>query len=105
MKVRVIELQSVKLIIIFIKIIFMRIISRKIDVERIERGGPWVLVYGRRRTGKTFLVSNFLSFDRFFFVNRDSTVRDVRSMELYSFEEFLKVFREILGREREAGEG
>jgi len=77
----------------------MRIISRKIDVERIKKGGPWVLVYGRRKTGKTFLVSNFLSFDRFFFVNRDSTVRDVRSMELYSFEEFLKVFREILGRE------
>ena len=77
----------------------MRIISRKIDIERIRKGGPWVLVYGRRKTGKTFLVSNFLNFDRFFFVNRDSTIRDIRSMELYSFEEFLKVFREILGRE------
>ncbi|MEM3393942.1 MAG: ATPase, partial [Candidatus Methanomethylicia archaeon] len=75
----------------------MRIIPRGIELELIEKSGPWKMIYGRRKTGKSFLVENFLKYDRFFFVNRDSTVMDKFSMEKYNWNEFLKVFRELLG--------
>lgn len=74
----------------------MRIIPRKIDIARIEKSRPWVMIYGRRKTGKTFLVENFISHDRFFFVNRDATVIDKKNGELYTYKEFMKVFREVI---------
>jgi len=78
----------------------VRIIPRRIELELIEKSGPWKMIYGRRKTGKSFLVENFLKYDRFFFVNRDSTVMDRVSMEKYTWSEFLKVFRELLGMKR-----
>ncbi len=79
------------------RIILMRIIPRRIEMEEIEKSKPWVMVYGRRKTGKTFLVENFIPHDRFFFVNRDGTVLDKNSGEFYIYSEFLKIFREIIG--------
>ncbi len=80
----------------FLRIILMRIILRRIDVERIKKAFPWVMVYGRRKTGKTFLVENFIEHDKFFFVNRDSTVLDKSTDEVYTYEEFRRVFRESM---------
>jgi hypothetical protein len=77
-------------------IILMRIIPRRTDFENIEKAGPWKMVYGRRKTGKTFLVENFLDYDNFFFVNRDTTVFNKKSMEKYNWQEFFKIFREII---------
>ncbi|MEM4214720.1 MAG: hypothetical protein QXZ28_06005 [Candidatus Methanomethylicaceae archaeon] len=34
----------------------------------------WVMVYGRRKTGKTFLVRNFMDYDEYFFVKKDRTI-------------------------------
>jgi len=78
----------------------VRIIPRRIDVERVENAGPWRMIYGRRKTGKTFLVENFMRYDRFFFVNRDGTVLDKVLMEKYNWQEFFKVFKEIIGGKR-----
>jgi len=76
----------------------MRIIPRRIERDKILNSLPWVMVYGRRKTGKTFLVERFVPHDRFFFVNRDSTVLDKKTGKLYAYSEFREVFREILGR-------
>lgn len=78
----------------------MRIIPRRIELNIIKDAGPWKMIYGRRKTGKSFLVENFLKYDRFFFVNRDSTVLDKNSMEKYTWDEFFKVFKELLGTKR-----
>ena len=75
----------------------MRIIPRRIEIEKIEKALPWVLIYGRRKTGKSFLVENFLKFDKYFFVNRDGTLLDKETNEIYTYEEFLKILKEILG--------
>ena len=75
----------------------MRIIPRRIEVKKIEKALPWVLIYGRRKTGKSFLVENFLKFDKYFFVNRDGTLLDKETNEIYTYEEFLKILKEILG--------
>ncbi|MFV2014398.1 MAG: hypothetical protein ACC656_03140 [Candidatus Heimdallarchaeota archaeon] len=37
----------------------MEIIARK-EVNEISKIKKWILIYGRRKTGKTFLVENFL---------------------------------------------
>ncbi len=74
----------------------MRIIPRRIDVSRIKKSEPWVMVFGRRKTGKTFLVENFMNYEKFFFVNRDSTVLDKNTGEIYTYKEFVKILREII---------
>jgi hypothetical protein len=78
----------------------MRIISRRIESEACEKAGPWKMLYGRRKTGKTFFVENFMEYDNFFFVNRDATILEKNSMEKYSWQEFFKVFKEIVGNKR-----
>ncbi len=51
------------------------IIHRSGDLARLKSGNKkWILVYGRRKTGKTFLVENNIQSDRYFFVNRDRTI-------------------------------
>jgi hypothetical protein len=42
------------------------------------------MVYGRRKAGKTFLVENLLDYDNFFFVNRDITGFNKKSIEKYN---------------------
>lgn len=54
-------------------IILTVIIARPELTLRIS-SGKWVMVYGRRKTGKTFLVKNFEKFDDYYFVKRDRTV-------------------------------
>ena len=76
------------------------IIPRPSDVARLDSSGPWKMVYGRRKTGKSFMIKNFTSYDRFFFVNRDSTVLDERTLESYTWENFFGIFKELLGNKR-----
>ncbi|HDN17849.1 MAG TPA: ATPase [Candidatus Bathyarchaeota archaeon] len=76
----------------------MRIIPRRIDRKRIEEAKPWVMIYGRRKTGKTFLVEKFIPYDYFFFVNRDGSIYEKNRGELYGYREFLTIFRDLLGR-------
>ena len=35
----------------------------------------WIIVYGRRKTGKTFLLKNFLKWDAYIYVRRDLSLR------------------------------
>ncbi|MGC8572373.1 MAG: ATPase [Candidatus Micrarchaeia archaeon] len=76
------------------------IIPRPSDVDRLNNSGPWKMVYGRRKTGKSFLIKNFTKYDRFFFVNRDSTVLDEESRENYTWENFFNIFKELLGNKK-----
>ncbi len=75
----------------------MRIIPRRIDIERVEKAKPWRMIYGRRKTGKTFLIENFTDYDYFFFVNRDTTVLDKKTGEKYNYKEFLAILRALMG--------
>ncbi len=53
-------------------IMFPIIMKRPSEVNRIRSG--WYLLYGRRKTGKTYLVRNFVPHDTYFFVSRDGTI-------------------------------
>ncbi len=56
-----------------ISIILTMIIERR-EIWELKKIDKWILIYGRRKTGKTFLVENFLDYDEFFFVKRDRTI-------------------------------
>lgn len=48
-------------------------------IKRPERGNiqdeqSWLLVYGRRKTGKTFLLKELCAFDRYYLVKRDLSI-------------------------------
>lgn len=49
------------------------IIKRK-EAEEINKGKEWLIIYGRRKTGKTFLLRNFCKIDAYFLVKKDLSV-------------------------------
>jgi len=44
------------------------------ESDEIKKLNGWILIYGRRKVGKTFLIKNFLEYDVFFRVNRDGSI-------------------------------
>lgn len=70
----------------------MMIIERPVEVKRINELPKWTFIYGRRKTGKTFIVQNFVKFDEYFFVKTDKNIltKDSKSISYETFIEVLK---------------
>ncbi len=62
------------------------ILIRNTDIKRWKKVGRRVLVYGRRKTGKTFFIKNFTKWDEFFFVKRQGGIVDVKNLREISYE-------------------
>ena len=45
------------------------------------------LVYGRRKTGKSFYVENFVKYDAYLFVYRDKSIKNIKTNDSWSFDE------------------
>lgn len=73
------------------------IIQRPEFTERIKNLNKWTLVYGRRKTGKTFLLREFVPHDEYFFVKRDKTILTEQNDRMESM--LYDSFTEILQRE------
>jgi len=71
------------------------IIDRVNEVKRINEINKWILVYGRRKTGKTFLINNFIKYDEYFFVKSDKNILS-KNNESISYETFIEIFRRSL---------
>lgn len=84
-----------KLLISITSIILTMIIERPEEAKRVIGPKKWVLVYGRRKTGKTFLVTNFVKFDEYFFVKSSGSIITKDSNSI-SYESFIEVFRRSL---------
>ncbi len=55
-----------------------RIVVKRSEAKEIERTGGWLLIFGRRKVGKTFLIKNFLNYDLYFFIRRDGRIINER---------------------------
>ena len=77
----------------------MMIIERPNELKDIESAN-WSLVYGRRKTGKSFLVENFVNFDDFFFVKRDRTIISKKDTRQISYDTFLEILSRDLQEEK-----
>lgn len=72
------------------------IIKRGYDLKRFRSLGSWVIIYGRRKTGKTFFVKKFLKWDEYYLVTRDGRIFDENFNEV-SYE----VLKDRMKREKE----
>lgn len=73
----------------------MVVIVRPGEVKRVE-SSKWTLVYGRRKTGKTFLIENFVKYDEYFFVKRDGGVISKAGDKTLSYDAFLEIVKRAL---------
>src|SRR3989344_4773224 len=80
-------------------IIQIMIIERPDDVERIQGSRKWTLVYGRRKTGKTFLVQQFVSYDEYFFIKTNRSILDKNNVSI-TYEVFLEILKRSLASEK-----
>lgn len=72
-------------------IILLMIIERPLLKKRLTQQNAWTLVYGRRKTGKSFLVKNFVTWDDYFFIKRNRTV--LYETKTLSYESFAELFK------------
>lgn len=72
------------------------IIERPKEEKKVNKTKKWILIYGRRKTGKSFLVENFVDYDEYFFVKRDRTVISKEGDKPISYETFMEVLKRVL---------
>ena len=75
----------------------MDIVRRDVDIDRWRMVRDKVLVYGRRKVGKSFFIKNFTEWDNYFYVKRDGGIIDVVNMREVSRD----LVKEVLLRERD----
>lgn len=76
------------------------IIQRPIETEKLRGTKKWTLVYGRRKTGKSFICENFLKYADYFFVKRDRTIISKRDAKTLSYETFLALLKRDLTEDK-----
>lgn len=74
-------------------ILTMVIVKRK-EIGELKAIRKWLLVFGRRKTGKTYMVRNFLKYDEYFFVKRDREIMVGRKSMTY--DTFIELFGRML---------
>jgi hypothetical protein len=71
------------------------IIQRK-EENSLKKIHKWALIYGRRKTGKTFLVRNFFKYDEYFFVKKDRTIILGEGDQPITYDAFIPLFNRLL---------
>jgi len=85
--------------IILIGVIGKMIIERPEETRRIKEIKKWILIYGRRKTGKTFLVQNFIKYDEYFFVKSNKNILN-KNNESISYSTFIEILKRELEQEK-----
>ncbi len=62
----------------------------------------WILLYGRRKVGKTFLIKNFLDWDYYFMVRRDGKilVENYTIKEIENLRDFIGIISDMLKKNK-----
>ncbi|MBI5872348.1 AAA family ATPase [archaeon] len=69
----------------------MDYIIKREESKNIEKESSWLLVYGRRKTGKTFLLRNLCKFDLYYLVKKNLDIlSDEKTISLNKFVEEVK---------------
>jgi len=66
------------------------IIERRKLVEKLSASPAWTLVYGRRKTGKSFLLERFVDHDEYYFVKQDKAVLAKKAGKTLAYDAFLE---------------
>ncbi len=76
-------------------IILMVIIVYRKEVVKLKHIKKWCLIYGRRKTGKTFMVQHFLKPKKYFFINRDRSIYSQELNHTISYETLQALLSEV----------
>lgn len=68
------------------------------EVEEINSIKGWILLYGRRKVGKTFLLKNFVKWDAYITVRRDLSLR-TENVEIQKMEDFTNKVGNLLEKD------
>ncbi len=77
----------------------MAVIRRR-ELDPALKGFRWLLIYGRRKTGKTFYVRERADYDRYFIVARNKVLIDLCEGEEYTQSEFRRMLPLMVKDER-----
>lgn len=77
-------------------IILTMIIPRPRETGLVTSSGKWTLVFGRRKTGKTYLVRNFVAHEEYYFVKRDGGILAYPGQKALTREAFLEALQRTL---------
>jgi len=80
--------------------IIQTMIIERPDLVHALESGKWMLIYGRRKTGKTFLVSNYTDHDEFFFVKRDRTIISKKDLRTIDYDTLIEILNFYLREEK-----
>ena len=78
----------------------MVVIERPDDLGRLSGTKKWLLVYGRRKTGKTFLIENFMKYDEYFFVRRDGGLISKVGEKTIAYDTFTEILKRALADDK-----
>ncbi len=73
---------------------YVIIVRRYTDEARISKLKPPIIVYGRRKTGKTFFVKSTFRDAIYLFVRRDRSIYYEQREELISYDEMKRLIEE-----------
>ncbi len=74
----------------------MTMIILRRNLEHVVKSYTWGLMFGRRKTGKTFYMRNRGVYDHYFVVSRSGAVLSLTDHEVYTPREFLRVIPHLL---------
>ncbi|MBI3032280.1 ATP-binding protein [Candidatus Woesearchaeota archaeon] len=77
----------------------MLIIERPQELKKITQIKKWLLIYGRRKTGKTYLISTFLKPDEYFFIKSNKNIL-TKNNESISYETFIEIVKRSLANNK-----
>ena len=73
----------------------MIIVNRIIDSIRMDKLDPPILIYGRRKTGKTFFAKNYFKNSYYFFVRRDRSIYFEERDAAITYDELIRLIEEV----------
>lgn len=76
--------------------VIMVIITRNTELKKLKTAKGWMLIYGRRKTGKSFLIETFTRWDDYFFIKRGGEIFDKTKKRALNYKEFTVLLEELL---------
>jgi uncharacterized protein len=72
------------------------------EAEEIKELKGWILIYGRRKVGKTFLLKNFLDYDAYFRIKRDGKILADRFVlnEISNVDDLSRIIKDMLDQDK-----
>ncbi len=81
---------------VIIMVVIITMIIKRRELDSVIGKYSWLLLYGRRKTGKTFYVREKANYDKYFIVTKSRVVVDIKDGTIYKQGEFRRLLPLLL---------